>query len=44
VLGLESHTFEIGNAKYAQANHIQKEYKGRLISTKAIRELSLPDL
>ncbi len=38
VLGLESHTFDIGNAKYAAkyqktvdtiANHIQNEYKGR---------------
>jgi hypothetical protein len=39
VLGLESHTFNIGNAKYASkykktvdaiANHIQREYKGQL--------------
>ncbi len=37
VVGLETHTFDIGNAKYAAkyqksvdaiTNHIQKEYKG----------------
>jgi hypothetical protein len=51
VLGLESHTFDIGNAKYAAkyqktvdaiANHIQDEYKGGPEIAKAIRDLSLP--
>jgi hypothetical protein len=50
-LRLESHTFDIGNSKYAAkyqktvdaiANHIQKEYKGGPEITKAIRDLSLP--
>jgi hypothetical protein len=45
VLGLESHTFDIGNAKYAAkykktidaiTNHIQREYKGGADITKAI--------
>ncbi len=49
-LRLESHTFDIGNAKYtakyqktvdANANHIQKEYKGGPEIAKAIRDLSL---
>jgi hypothetical protein len=49
VLGLKSHIFDIGNAKYvakykkmvnAIANHIQREYSGADI-TKAIKELSL---
>jgi hypothetical protein len=53
VLGLKSHTFDIGNAKYAAkykktvndiANHIQREYKGGADITKAIKELSLPTL
>ena len=53
VLGLESHTFDIGNAKYAAkykktvdavAKYIQKEYKGGSDVAKAIRELSLPTL
>ncbi len=53
VLGLESHTFDIGNAKYAAkykktvdaiANHIQREYKGGADIAKAIKELSLPTL
>ncbi len=51
VLGLESHTFDIGNMKYtakyqktvdAIANHIQKKYKGGPEIAKAIRDLSLP--
>ncbi len=51
VLGLESHTFDIGNVKYtakyqktvdAFDNHIQKEYKGGPEIAKAIRDLSLP--
>ena len=51
VLGLESHTFDIGNAKYAAkykktvdaiANYIQREYKGGADIAKAIKELSLP--
>jgi hypothetical protein len=50
VLGLESHTFDIGNVKYsakyqktvdAIANHIQKEYKGGPEIPKTIRGLSL---
>jgi hypothetical protein len=45
VLGLESHTFDIGNTKYgakykkmvdAIANHIQREYNGRAEIAKAI--------
>ena len=53
VLGLESHTFDIGNAKYtakykrtidAIANHIQREHKGRADISKAIKALSLPTL
>jgi hypothetical protein len=53
VLGLESHTFNIGNIKYAAkykktvnaiANHIQREYKGGADIVKAIKELSLPTL
>jgi hypothetical protein len=51
VLGLESHTFDIGNVKHAAkyqktvdatANHIQKEYEGGPEIAKAIRDLSLP--
>ncbi len=53
VVGLESHTFDIGNAKYAAkyqksvdaiANHIQKEYKGGTEIAKAIRDMSLPTI
>ena len=54
VVGLESHTFDIGNAKYAAkykktvdviANYIQIEYKGWGADiAKAIKELSLPTL
>jgi hypothetical protein len=53
VLGLESHTFNIGNAKYvakykktvnAIANPIQRDYKGGADIAKAIKELSLPTL
>jgi hypothetical protein len=53
VVGLESHTFDIGNAKYAAkyqksvdaiANHIQKEYKGGPEIAKAIRDLHLPTI
>jgi len=53
VLGLESHTFDIGNVKYAAeykktvdaiANDIQREYKGWADIAKAIKELSLPTL
>jgi hypothetical protein len=53
VLGLEGHTFDIGNAKYAAkykttvdaiANHIQREYKGGVDIAKAIKALSLPTL
>jgi hypothetical protein len=53
VLGLESHTFDIGNVKYAAkykktvdsiANYIQREYKGWADIAKAIKELSLPSL
>jgi hypothetical protein len=53
VVGLETHTFDIGNAKYAakyqksvdaMANHIQKEYKGGPEIAKAIRDLSLPTI
>jgi hypothetical protein len=53
VLGLKSHTFDIGNVKYAAkykklvdaiANYIQREYKGGVEITKAIKALSLPTL
>ena len=53
VLGLECHTFDIGNAKYvakykktvnAIANYIQREYKGGADIAKAIKELRLPSL
>ncbi len=53
VLGLEGHTFDIGNAKYAAkckktldaiGNHIQREYKGGADIAKAIKALSLPTL
>jgi len=53
VLGLESHTFNIGNAKYAAkykktvdaiANYIQREIKGGADIAKAFKELSLPTL
>ncbi len=53
VLGLESHTLDIGNAKYAAkyqktkdaiANHIQKEYKRGPEIAKAFRDLSLPTI
>jgi hypothetical protein len=53
VLGLESHTFDIGNVKYAAkykktvdaiANYIQREYKGGADIAKVIKELSLPTL
>ncbi len=53
VLGLEGHTFDIGNVKYAAkykktvdaiANHIQREYKGGADIAKAIKALSLPNL
>jgi hypothetical protein len=53
VLGLESHTFDIGNVKCATkykktinaiANYIQREYKGGAKIAKAIKELSLPTL
>ena len=53
VLGLESHTFEIRNTKYAPkynktvddiVNHIQKEYKVRAATAKAIKALSHPTL
>jgi hypothetical protein len=53
VLGLESHTFDIGNAKYAAkykktvnaiANYIQREYNGGADIAKAIKALSLPTL
>jgi hypothetical protein len=46
VLGLKSHTFDIGNAKYAAkykktvnviANHIQRECKGGADTAKAIK-------
>jgi hypothetical protein len=51
VVGLESHTFDIGHAKFAAkyqktveaiANHIQKDYKGGPEISKALRDLSLP--
>jgi hypothetical protein len=53
VLGLESHTFDIGNVKYAAkykktvdaiANYIQREYKGGADIAKAFKALSLPTL
>ena len=53
VLGLESHTFDIGNAKYtakykkivnAIANYIQREHKGGADIPKVIKALSLPTL
>jgi hypothetical protein len=53
VLGVESHTFDIGNTKYvakyqktvdAIANHIQKQYKGGPEIAKAIRDLILPTI
>jgi hypothetical protein len=53
VVGLKSHTFNIGNAKYAAkykktvdaiANYIQREYNGGADIEKAIKELSLPIL
>ncbi len=53
VFELESHTFDIGNAKYAAkykktvnavANNIQREYKGGADIAKAIKGLSLPTL
>ncbi len=53
VLGLESHTFDIGNAKYttkykktvnAIAKYIQREYKGGADIAKAIKAPSLPTL
>jgi hypothetical protein len=53
VLGLEGHTFDIGNTKYvakykktvyAIANYIQREYKGGADIVKAIKALSLPTL
>ncbi len=51
VVGLESHTFDIGHAKFvakyqkmveAIANHIQKDYKGGPDIAKALRDLSFP--
>jgi hypothetical protein len=51
VVGLQTHTFDIGNAKCAAkyqksveaiANHVQKEYKGGPEIAKAIRQLNLP--
>ncbi len=53
MLGLESHTFDIGNAKYAAkykkmvdaiANCIQRECKGGADITKAIKDLRLSTL
>ena len=53
VLGLESHTFDIGNPKYVAkymktvdviANYTQIEYKGGADTAKAIKELSPPTL
>jgi hypothetical protein len=53
VLGLESHIFDIGNAKHptkyqktvdAIANHIQKAHKGGPEIAKAIRDLRLPTI
>jgi hypothetical protein len=51
VVRLESHTFDVGEAKYAAkyqksvdaiANHIQKDYKGGPEMAQAIRDLELP--
>jgi hypothetical protein len=53
VVGLEAHTFDIRNVKYAAkyqksvdaiANHIEKEYKRGLEITKAVKELKLPTI
>jgi hypothetical protein len=53
VIGLETHTIDIGNTNYAAkyqksveaiANHVQKEYNGGPEIMKAIRELSLPTI
>ncbi len=53
VVGLESHTFDVGDVKFAAkyqkladaiANHVQKEYKGGSEMAKAIRELKLPQI
>ncbi len=51
VAGLKSHTFNVGNAKYATkyqktwkmiANHVQCDYKGGSIIAKGIRNMILP--
>ncbi len=51
--GLETHTFDIGHAKYAAtfwksleeiANYVQREYKGDPDIGREIRELQLPNL
>jgi hypothetical protein len=51
LVGLKTHTFDIGCGKYAAkyqklvdaiANHVQKEYKQGPKIAKAIKELSLP--
>ncbi len=51
IVGLESHTFDVGNAKYAAkfqksldaiAIYMQQEYKGKPDIVKAIRDLILP--
>jgi hypothetical protein len=53
VVGLESHKFDIGDAKYAAkykklleaiANYVQREYKGGPKIAKAMRELQMPTL
>ena len=53
VSGLETHTFDIGHAKYAAkfkksleeiANYVQQEYKGGPDMGKALRDLALPTL
>jgi hypothetical protein len=53
VVGLDSHTFDVGDVKFAAkyqklvdaiANHVQKEYKGGSEMAKAIRELKLPQI
>ncbi len=53
VVGLESHTFDVGDVKFAAkyrklvnaiANHVQKEYKGGSEMAEAIRELKLPQI
>ncbi len=53
VPGLETHTFDIGHAKYAAkfkksleeiANYVQREYKGGPDMGKALRDLQLPTL